>query len=123
MKIGILMAGLLPDEMVAKHGQYDKLYQRFLDGNDFEYDDYRVMENQFPSSVNDADGWLITGSKHGAYEDHDWIPPLEKFLRDAHAKNVPIVGICFGHQILAQALGGTVEKRNLAVEVVHENTV
>lgn len=110
MKIGILMAGMLSDEIVVKYGQYDELYKRFLDGNDFEYDTYRVVENQFPSSASDADGWLITGSKHGAYEDHDWIPPLEAFLRQAHGKNIPIVGICFGHQILAQALGGTVEK-------------
>jgi len=53
---------------------------------------------------------LITGSKHGAYETHKWIPPLEEFLRQAYGKQIPIVGVCFGHQILAQALGGTVEK-------------
>ncbi|MEO0692966.1 MAG: type 1 glutamine amidotransferase, partial [Pseudomonadota bacterium] len=64
----------------------------------------------FPNSVHDCDGWLITGSKHGAYEDLPWIPRLEGFLRDAYAAKVPIVGICFGHQILAQALGGKVEK-------------
>ncbi len=63
-----------------------------------------------PESINDADGWLITGSKFGAYENHPWIPPLEEFIRSAYSKDIPIVGICFGHQILAQALGGTVEK-------------
>jgi GMP synthase (glutamine-hydrolysing) len=60
--------------------------------------------------VEDADGWLVTGSRFGAYEEHDWIPPLEDFLRAAYAKSIPIVGICFGHQVLAQALGGRVEK-------------
>ena len=64
----------------------------------------------FPEGIHDADGWLITGSRHGAYEDHPWIPPLEEFIRDAYAAQVPLVGICFGHQIIAQAMGGKVEK-------------
>jgi GMP synthase-like glutamine amidotransferase len=60
--------------------------------------------------VHDAEGWLITGSRHGAYEDHPFIKPLEQFIRDAFAAHVPIVGICFGHQIMAQAMGGKVER-------------
>jgi len=110
MKIGILQTGLCPPELVEEHGEYDEMFKQFLDGNGFEFVSYRIVENQFPASVSDADGWLITGSKHGAYEDHDWIAPLEDFLRKAYDQNIPIVGICFGHQILAQALGGKVEK-------------
>ena len=110
MKIGILQTGLCPPELVEKHGEYDEMFKQFLAGNDFGFVSYKVVENQFPASVNDADGWLITGSKHGAYETHKWIPPLEEFLRQAYGKQIPIVGVCFGHQILAQALGGTVEK-------------
>ena len=56
------------------------------------------------------DAWLITGSRHGAYEKLSWIPPLENFIRSAYKTKIPIVAICFGHQILAQALGGKVEK-------------
>jgi len=56
------------------------------------------------------DAWLITGSRHGAYEDHEWIPPLEDLIRKVYAADKPMVGICFGHQIIAQALGGKVEK-------------
>ncbi|MCC6863656.1 MAG: type 1 glutamine amidotransferase, partial [Rhodobacteraceae bacterium] len=52
----------------------------------------------------------ITGSRHGAYEDHPWIPPLEIFIRAAYDANIPLVGICFGHQIVAQAMGGKVER-------------
>ncbi len=69
-----------------------------------------MVENQIPASVHDAEGWLITGSRFGAYEDHPFIKPLESFIRDAYAAKVPLVGICFGHQIIAQALGGKVEK-------------
>ena len=69
-----------------------------------------IADNEFPAGPDAADGWLITGSKHGAYEDHDWIPPLEQLIRDIYAAGRPLVGVCFGHQIIAQALGGTVEK-------------
>jgi GMP synthase-like glutamine amidotransferase len=65
---------------------------------------------EFPKDVHDCDGWLITGSRHGAYEDHPFIKPLEDFIRRAYDERVPMVGICFGHQIIAQALGGRVER-------------
>ena len=68
------------------------------------------MDQDYPNAPSDADGWLITGSKHGAYEDHPWIPPLESFIRAIYADGRPLVGVCFGHQIVAQALGGKVEK-------------
>ncbi len=110
MKIGILQAGRSPDNLQAEHGDYDNFFRRFLDGNGFDFETWPVLDGVFPDSVEDADGWLVTGSRFGAYEDHDWIPSLEDFLRQSYASEIPIVGICFGHQVLAQALGGKVEK-------------
>lgn len=110
MKIGFLIAGHLPDELKDQHGGYGALYAALLDGQGFEFDPYFVVDNDFPDSVNDADGWLISGSRHGAYDDLDWIPPLEDFVRAAVTEKVPMVGICFGHQVIAQALGGAVTK-------------
>ena len=110
MKIGILQTGRTPDELREQHGDYDAMFRRLLAGQGFEFDTYPVLDGVLPTDVHAADGWLITGSKFGVYEDHAWIPPLEDFLRAAYAGAVPIVGICFGHQILAQALGGKVEK-------------
>lgn len=110
MKIGILQAGRSPDNLRAEHGDYDDFFRRFLDGEGFEFETFPVLDGIFPDSVEGADGWLVTGSRFGAYEDHDWIPPLEAFLRASYARAIPIAGICFGHQILAQALGGKVEK-------------
>jgi len=110
VKIGILQAGLCPEELLEEYGEYDAVFARFLDGFGFEFEGFRVVENIFPPSIHSADGWLITGSKHAAYEDHDWIAPLEQFIRHAYSQNIPIIGVCFGHQVLAQALGGKVEK-------------
>jgi GMP synthase (glutamine-hydrolysing) len=110
MRIGILQTGRSPDELRDQHGDYDGMFRRLLDGKGLEFATYAVLDGVLPASVHDAEGWLITGSRFGVYEDHDWIPRLENFLREAYAQSVPIVGICFGHQILAQALGGKVEK-------------
>ena len=110
MKIGILQTGHAPDALRSDTGDYADLFKRLLGDHDFDFDTYDVVDMQFPEGVHAADGWLLTGSKHGTYEDHAFIPPLETFIRDAYAAGVPMIGICFGHQIIAQALGGRVEK-------------
>ena len=110
MHIGILQTGLAPDTLAPEMGDYPDMFARLLGGHGFTFRTYRVVEGQFPARVTECDGWLITGSRHGVYEDHDWIPPLEQFIRDAYGAHVPMVGICFGHQIIAQAMGGKVER-------------
>ncbi|NRP24796.1 GMP synthase [glutamine-hydrolyzing] [Aliiroseovarius sp. xm-m-379] len=110
MKIGILQAGHSPDEVRDSVGNYGEMFTRLLDGHGFEFEIFSVVDGEFPPGIDAADGWLITGSKHGAYEDHDWIGPLEELIRDIRAAGQPLVGVCFGHQIIAQALGGKVEK-------------
>ena len=110
MQIGILQTGHAPDAMRPQTGDYADLFIRLLGKHDFTFEVFDVVDMVFPDDVTAKDGWLITGSKHGAYEDHAFIPPLEAFIRKAYAAAVPMVGVCFGHQIIAQALGGTVVK-------------
>ena len=110
MRIGILQTGLAPENLSPEMGDYPDMFTRLLDGQGFPFQTWRVLDGDFPASVHEADGWLITGSRHGVYEGHAWIPPLEQFIRDAYAAHVPLVGICFGHQIVAQAMGGKVER-------------
>lgn len=110
MKIGILMTGHAVPEVQEKLGDYDEFFARLLAGRGFEFETYDCEAGVIPGSPDACDGWLITGSRHAAYEDHVWIPPLEAFIRAVYAAKVPLVGICFGHQIIAQALGGKVAK-------------
>lgn len=110
MRIGILKCGQSPEPLRAALGDYDDMFVELLAGHGFTFNTYHVEGMEFPRDVHDAEGWLITGSRHGVYEDHAFIPPLEAFIRRAHDQGVPVVGICFGHQIVAQALGGQVEK-------------
>lgn len=109
MKIGLLLTGHPPEE-IAKGERYDAYFKRLLGHDHFTYVTYSVVDGDMPPAPGAADGWLITGSKHGAYEDHGWIPPLEDFIRACYAAHVPMIGVCFGHQIIAQAMGGKVVK-------------
>ncbi|EDM69662.1 glutamine amidotransferase, class I [Roseobacter sp. AzwK-3b] len=104
MKIGILQTGHAIDILRRELGDYDAMFARLLDGHGFTFETWNVVDQDYPDRPSEADGWLITGSKHGAYEDHPWIPPLERFIRDIYDAGRPLVGVCFGHQIIAQRL-------------------
>lgn len=110
LKIGILICGHVRKEIVGKYGEYGGFFRRFLGEDNFDFAEFMVVENVFPENIEACDAYVLSGSRHGAYEDHAFIPPLEDFIRQANARRVPLVGICFGHQIIAQALGGKVEK-------------
>ncbi len=111
-KLGILNA-IHPDESkVNWNGTPIDAYIRFFQSVNapFEYAGYQIAEGQFPASPTECDAYVITGSPRGAYESEAWIIKLIQFIRDAYQARVKFVGICFGHQVLAQALGGRVEK-------------
>lgn len=110
MKIGILQTGQCPDALRPTMGDYPDMFARLLAGRGFSFRTWHVEGVEFPGNLQEADGWLITGSRHGVYEDHPFIAPLEALIRNALAAGQPVVGICFGHQIMAQALGGKVAK-------------
>jgi GMP synthase (glutamine-hydrolysing) len=110
MDIGILQCGHTSGSVAERHGDFDVMFEDLLAGQGLRFFHYDVEHMVFPENVTQHDGWLLTGSKHGAYEDHAFIPPLEDFIRAAYAAGVPQVGICFGHQIIAKAMGGRVEK-------------
>ncbi len=106
--IGILVTGAVPEELEEKYAPYQQMFQDLLGTDIFKYRIYNVLQHQFPKDIDECAGWLVTGSQHGAYEKHSWIPPLENFLRHIKQAKKPCIGICFGHQIMAQAFGGKV---------------
>jgi len=108
--IGILQTGKVGGDLGEKYGEFPEMFITLLGEETFDYEIFPVVEGVFPNSPDECDGWIVTGSKHGAYEDHSWIAPLEEFIRQLVASGVPTLGICFGHQIMAQAMGGVVEK-------------
>ena len=112
MKIGILETGEVHPDLKARHGDYPAMFERLLGTVDpgLEFAAVRVVAGEMPATPIQADAWLVTGSRHGVYDKLPWIEPLKAFLRDCVAARVPVVGICFGHQILAEALGGRATK-------------
>ena len=112
MKIGILQTGHVAHDIKHAHGDYVSMFQKLMNGRGFTFNKWNVVDSIFPKTINCCDAWLITGSRHGVYEPHPWIAPLEKFIRECYSANTPMIGVCFGHQIIAQALGGHVVKHD-----------
>jgi len=119
--IGILETGRPPEELAAKHGNYPDMVRAWLDLPGARYRSFAVLDGDIPQDPRAADLWVVTGSRFGVYEGHDWIAPAEAFIRACRDAAVPMVGICFGHQLIAQALGGVVQKSDKGWGVgVHE---
>lgn len=112
MLIGIIETGRPPEELKTAYGSYADMFKRLLGSADqsFEFKVYAALDDQLPTQPHDCDAWLVTGSRHGVYENLPWMLKLQDFIRAVWQAEVPMIGICFGHQIIATALGGRVEK-------------
>ena len=106
MNIAILETGKPPAELIPSFGRYPEMLERLIG---IEARTYEVEAGELPADAGAHDAYLITGSPAGVYDDLPWIPKLEAFLGLAKGR-AKLVGICFGHQIMAQAFGGHVEK-------------
>ena len=106
MKVAILETGRPPGTLADTFGDYPAMFEQLL-GPGFEAKSFDVQAGELPDPA--AHGaYLITGSPAGVYEPLPWIEPLQEFIRSA--SDAKMVGICFGHQVMAEALGGHVEK-------------
>lgn len=137
VSIALLVADTPPPSVVALKGDYPKIYTRFLQEslNSIKrhpwqpkvelhirsYDVVNKMEYPDPGQLNDGlwDAVMITGSASSAYLDLEWTKKLATFLRSVAEKHplVRLVGICYGHQILARAFDGVVESNAKGWEI------
>ena len=108
MKLGILKTGRPPRACIPQFGTYPDMFAALL-GPDYAYRTYACDEGELPAIPGECDAYLITGGANGAYDPEPWIGQTMDFLRAAKGE-AALVGVCLGHQLMAQAFGGRVIK-------------
>jgi GMP synthase (glutamine-hydrolysing) len=109
MRLGLLVCDHVRPEFLEISGDYEDMFRRLFAGrDDVEVLSYDAIGGELPSDPFQCDAWLTTGSRHSVNDDAQWIRDLEDFVRQVARTDVPFIGICFGHQLIAKALGGSV---------------
>ena len=115
LHIGLLLCDTFEPILKQVGGlNYSSIFQKeflAIDSN-IRFTDFNAYKGELPNTVDQCDVWLINGSPAGAYEDIDWVHQLSGFIEQLQTAKKPTFGICFGHQLMAQALGGKVERSN-----------
>jgi GMP synthase (glutamine-hydrolysing) len=112
MKAAILQCDWVMEDLRDRFGEYPAMIEAMFHEVDpsISFDTFDVQEGEYPANLDRYDFFVTTGSRAGVYEDLPWIEPLIEFVRLLDTRHCKLVGICFGHQIIAQALGGEATK-------------
>ena len=115
LTIGILLTDHVLDDLKPKHGDQDDFYSKIFGEVDtnIKLKIYDVTLNDYPADMDECDGYLITGSKLSVYDEVKWIRDLEHYIRSLNEHKKFLLGVCFGHQLIAKALGGEVSKAEI----------
>lgn len=113
LRVGLLLCDHLDPEVAAVDGDYTELYPAAFGPAGVDLVVFEATRGDLPASTGDLDGWITSGSRHSAYEDEPWIHDLRGLIARLADEERPHVGICFGHQLTALALGGRVERADV----------
>ena len=110
MNLGLLQCDHVRPDLRAEFGDYDAMFRALFRANapGVTLSVFDVTKGEFPEAPDSCDGYLTTGSAASVYDDEPWLAKLTGFVRELYAARRPFVGICFGHQLMAEALGGKV---------------
>lgn len=108
MRTGLLICDHINPQYKEEFGDYPDMFKALFP--EFDWHLYDVCNGEFPKNINECDVYFTTGSRHSVYEELDWILRLRGFVRVLYKAQIRYVGMCFGHQMLGEALGGKVTK-------------
>ena len=113
-RVAILQTGVNNPKMSANYSDYPGMFRSLIGQAQatpmIELISFPILEGSSLPEIDKFDGFLITGSASGVYENKSWMKSLFAFIREAHKKKKKIAGFCFGHQEITVALGGEVIK-------------
>ena len=112
MHICILHIGFDNDSLNKRHKSSPERFINLLKPSlpEAKWSTIHCLEDNWPDDANGFDAYLITGGRYSVFEDLDWQHKLFDFIQQIYNKNIPLLGICYGHQAIAHALGGHVER-------------
>ena len=113
LRIGLLRNDEFDGALYQNFGGYQELFTALLTTENFvpEITVYDMTAGQLPASPDQQQGWIIGGSRSSITEPEPWVAGLFRFIENLNAAQAPTVGVCFGHQAIAHALGGQVSRR------------
>jgi GMP synthase-like glutamine amidotransferase len=108
MKAALLICDHTDPKARKIFGDYPDMFMNLFP--EFDWHSYDCINGEFPEELKEDTIYFVPGSRHSAYEDLPWINQLKDIIRTIYSRQNFLIGVCFGHQLIAEALGGKVER-------------